>query len=423
MPTRFIAAIALTIVFASAGAAQNLALTCPAAAAGGSCRMHHYHVQMWQPDTTGFQEIFGQNSFASLAACEKGKELEARENQTAIAALLTADKDAKVVTNRFGACHCDMTLDRSNPNFLTDDLRDQKRRAAAEGVLKLRDRLLSEEVTSGSELVRALWTSSIDYRSPITESRLTPLPKGAPVEAPKYSVADLKDTQTSSTSQRSAPAVGLMLVDVPGTLAPGASETAGAMTLGPSPSAGTSSMPETSVQGETTNGESGDDDGTTGPFIAYETARVQAFLRAGETIEDDAIQSKVFEASMQRLQLLSSLRSVIDSGGNRSRLATLARGAVGPDGRLLFVKRVFGDEIRSHWAPEDAKEIILTPRPEVDSDPIAVLRDVTGKFNDLQRRYALYVFLARSQELSEAQKTWLAELIEASISLSQEESR
>lgn len=182
-------------------------------------------------------------------------------------------------------------------------------------------------------------------------------------------------------------------------------------------------MPETTVQGEAANGESGDDDGTTGAFIAYETARVQAVLRAGETIEDDAIQSKVFEASMQRLQLLSNLRSVIDSGGNRSRLATLARGAVGPDGRLLFVKRVFGDEIRSHWAPEDAKEIILTPRPEVDSDPIAVLRDVTEKFNDMQRRYALYVLLARSQELSESQKTWLAELIEASISLSQEESR
>jgi len=426
MRTRLLAAVALTVILAPNGGAQNMALMCPtgsSAAAGGSCRMHHYHVQMWRPDTNGFQEIFGQNSFASVSACEKAKELETRENQAAIAALLTADKDAKVVTNRYGPCHCDMTLDRSNPNFLTDDLRDQKRRAAAEILLKLRDRLLSAKVSSGSDVVRALWASSNDYRSPITESRFTPLPKGARAETPRYSVADLKDTQTSSTSQRSAPAVDLSLVDVPGTLGAAPSETTGSMPSMPSlspaaPSAAGMSRPE-----ETTTEEPEEDDGTTGRFIAYETARVQEVLRAGGTIEDQATKDKVFEASMQRLQLLSNLRSVIDSGGSRSRLATLARGANDPDGRLRFVERVFGGEIRSHWAPQDAKEIILAPRPEVDSDPIAVLRDSTGRFSDVQRRYALYMLLARSQELSEAQKTWLAELIDASIPQSREGSR
>lgn len=431
MRTRLLAAVALTVILAPDGGAQNMALICPtgsSAAAGGSCRMHHYHVQMWRPDTNGFQEIFGQNSFASPSACEKARELETRENQAAIAALLTADKDAKVVTNRYGPCHCDMTLDRSNPNFLTDDLRDQKRRAAAEILLKLRDRLLSAKVSSGSDLVRALWTSSNDYRSPITESRLTPLPKGATAETPRYSVADLKDTQTSSTSQRSAPAVDLSLVDVPGTLGAGPSETTGSMPSMPllsraAPSAAGMSVPSRPEETTTEEAEAEEDDGTTGRFIAYETARVQEVLRAGGTIEDDAIKAKVFEASMQRLQLLSNLRSVIDSGGSRSRLATLARGTKDPDGRLRFAELVFGGEIRSHWAPLDAKQIILAPRPEVDSDPIAVLRDSTGRFSDVQRRYALYMLLARSQELSEAQKTWLAELIDASIPQSREGSR
>lgn len=442
MRTRLLAAMALTVILAPDGGAQTVALICPSgssSAAGGSCRMRHYHVAMWRPDTKGFEEIFGQNSFASLPACEKAMELETKENQAAIAALLTADKDAKVATNRYGPCHCDMTLDRSNPNFLTDDHRDQKRRAAAEIVLKLRDRLLSAEVNSGSDLVRALWTSSNDYRSPITESRLTPLPKGSMAETPRYSAADLKDTQTSSTSQRSAPAVKFSLVDVPGTLGvappetngsmpgipslPAAPPSAGEMPASPansSPSVSAPSPPEETTAGEE---EGGEDDGTTDRFIAFETARVQEFLRAGGAIHDDAIKSKIFEASMQRLQLLSNLRSVIDSGGSRSRLAMLARGAKGPDGRLRFVERVFGSEIRSHWAPQDAKEIILAPRPEVDSDPIAVLRDATGRFSDVQRRYALYMLLARSQELSEAQKAWLAELLEASISQSQEGSR
>lgn len=422
MRTRLLAAVALAVILAPLGGAQNLALICPtgSSAAGGGCRMHHYHVQMWLPDTNGFQEIFGQNSFASLSACEKAREIEKGRNQAAIGALLTADKDAKVLTDRYGPCHCDMTLDRSNPNFLTDELRDQKRRAAAEVLLKMRDRLLSAKVSSGSDTIRALWTSPIDYRSPITESRLTPLPKGGTPETPRYLLADLKDTQISSSLQQSAPAVDLTLVDVPGTMDAGSSEPAGSSGTGSSRSHGAPSSTEISVRSrpeETAveSGETHEDDGTTSRFIAYETARIQEVLRAGGTIEDDRIKSKVFEASMQRLQLLSNLRSVIDSGGSRSRLATLARAAKGPDGQLRFVERVFGSEILSHWAPQDAKDIVLPPRPEVDSDPIAVLRDVTGRFSQAQRRYALYILLARSQELSEAQKSWLAELIDASI--------
>jgi hypothetical protein len=46
-------------------------------------------------------------------------------------------------------------------------------------------------------------------------------------------------------------------------------------------------------------------------FISYETERIQSVLKASSAISDESVKSKIFEACMQRIQLLSNLRVLI----------------------------------------------------------------------------------------------------------------
>ena len=46
-------------------------------------------------------------------------------------------------------------------------------------------------------------------------------------------------------------------------------------------------------------------------FITYETQRIQNVLRASAGIAEESVKSKIFEACMQRIQLLSNLRLLI----------------------------------------------------------------------------------------------------------------
>ncbi|HXG57810.1 MAG TPA: hypothetical protein VNL91_02185, partial [Thermoanaerobaculia bacterium] len=80
--------------------------------------------------------------------------------------------------------------------------------------------------------------------------------------------------------------------------------------------------------------------------------------------------------------------------------------------RLAFVGRLFGPEITPHWAPKDARDVIVTPKPEVDDDPERVLRETGGRFDDDQKRRALYVLLGRIQP-TEEQKLWLGSVVDS----------
>jgi hypothetical protein len=134
-------------------------------------------------------------------------------------------------------------------------------------------------------------------------------------------------------------------------------------------------------------------------------------LKASSAIGEEDVKAKVYEACMQRIQLLSNLRTLIQTAGAKSRLAGFARNAHSESERLAFVGKLFGDDMRSHWAPSDARDVIL-PSSIAEADAEGALRDATGKVTQQQKKHALYVFLARSQP-TEEQQLWLSTVADA----------
>jgi hypothetical protein len=154
------------------------------------------------------------------------------------------------------------------------------------------------------------------------------------------------------------------------------------------------------------------EEGAAESFISYETERIQNVLKAAGAISDETVKSKIFEASLQRTQLLSNLRTLIEGSGARSRIATLARAARTEEDHLMLAEKLFGKGITPHWAPKDVVDVILPPAPEVEPEPERALRDTTGRFNEEQKRRALYLMLARSQPTDE-QQLWLVTVIDS----------
>jgi hypothetical protein len=134
-------------------------------------------------------------------------------------------------------------------------------------------------------------------------------------------------------------------------------------------------------------------------------------LRASSAIADEDVKTRIFEATMERIQLLSNLRELIEGSGSNSRLAAAAEDAVSEDARVAFVARLFGDEIRKHWAPRDAADVLFEADPAIASAPERALRDSSGQFTIDQKRQALYLVLARTQP-TEGQRLWLTSVVE-----------
>jgi hypothetical protein len=146
-------------------------------------------------------------------------------------------------------------------------------------------------------------------------------------------------------------------------------------------------------------------------FVSYETQRIQNVLRAAGAIADENVKSKIFEACMQRIQLLSNLRLLIEGSGMRSRLAAAARDAQDESERLAVITRLFGDAIRPHWAPQDAADVVIDVAPEIAAAPERALRDTTGGISLAQKKQALYLVLAQTQP-TEDQRLWLSSIVE-----------
>ncbi|HWW60120.1 MAG TPA: hypothetical protein VN181_02020, partial [Thermoanaerobaculia bacterium] len=145
-------------------------------------------------------------------------------------------------------------------------------------------------------------------------------------------------------------------------------------------------------------------------FVSYETQRIQNVLTASEGISDGDLKARVLEACVQRLQVLSNLRSLIEGAGVASRLANAARVAQSESDRVALARRLFGSDITSHWAPKDAADVIIEIPADVTGEPELVLRDNGGRFSDQQKKRALYALLARTQP-SEEQRLWLTTVI------------
>jgi len=378
-----------------AGAASAQTLDCPGSASA-RCDTFHFHVAMYRPDTRNFTEVFGINQFASQAACDRSREAAIKRNLAVVDWFKRVRNQQQYEPDRFGACHCDMTLDKSNPKYLTDTQRAAQLRIAEDIRQKVRERLMDEGMTTDSEIYRGV-SPAPAATSLLGGPKIVPLPANTSVAPVATNANDLKPTRSVDLSKPVVASIDLPLVDIP---------VAGAETATAAPPLPTTTVASETVTPETTPVPTTASDAADS-FIPYETQRVQNVLKASSAITDDALKSKIFEACSDRSQLLSNLRALIEGSGARSRLADFARTAKSEDERVAFASKLFGDDVKPHWAPRDAREMIIEPNAAIDGDPERVLQDNTGKFSLPQRKRAFYMLLAHTQP-TEQQQLWLS---------------
>jgi hypothetical protein len=391
-------------------------LDCPGAASVTHCDTFHFHVQMYRPDTRNFVDLWGTNQFATQAACERARDAQVKRNLMVVAYFRTTRGEQNYEADRFGTCHCDMSLDRTNPRYLGDVQRAAQLRLAEDVRQRVRERLLDSGLQSDSDIVRS--AAAPAGESVVGLPRMVKVP--ASIAVAPVNPDDLKATKGVEKTQPSVAALDdLALVDMGGGLggaeaappplplpvvvttsggeAASAPTSAPLSTPPPAAAPPPAPMPEVTVAPDEDPAES---------FISSETQRIQNVLKASSAVGDEDVKAKIYEACMQRIQLLSNLRTLIQTAGAKSRLADFARNAHSETERLAFVGKLFGDDMRAHWAPSDARDVIL-PATITESDPEHVLRDASGKVTDQQKKHALYVFLARSQP-TEEQQLWLS---------------
>ncbi|HEX6095463.1 MAG TPA: hypothetical protein VF432_03985 [Thermoanaerobaculia bacterium] len=424
-------ALLLACSLAALNAAAQ-ALTCPPAPAGRPCGAFHYHVQMFRPDTRAFTEIYGGPRFASQAACDRAREQQVAANQKVAGYFRDVKKEERYQADRIGTCHCDMTGEKSSATYLTADQRALQLRGAEDIRLRVRERLLDEKIAADSELMRALYSDP-----PSTPILGAPklVPVAAVVPTPPTTVAeDLKATKTLDATKPTIVAMDLPLVDIgPPAPAPAVAEASPpADPAAPSPSEPappaveppveetrveeTPAVEEAPAEVEAEADALSEEDQqaaeqTAERFISYETQRIQNVLRASSAIADETVKTRIFQACMERIQLLSNLRLLIEGSGMRSRLATAARDAQTEAQRLELVAQLFGDSVKPHWAPSDASDVVFEIESSVAAEPERALRDSTGRFTSDQKKRALYLVLAQTQP-TEDQRLWLSTVVE-----------
>ena len=390
----------LSIFLAVAAGAQQAPLLCPPAPAGRPCEAFHYHVAMYRPDPRGFAELSATTDYATQAACERAREIAVAANAKVAAAMRV--KDQKFEADRFGPCHCDMTA-------LTDAQRAMQLRTAEDIRLRVRERLLDIRTLPDAEVMRALY-SEPPVSPALSMTKLVPPPSSG--AAPLVTSAeDLKASKTFDTTRPSIAALDLPLVEIaPAVVEPAATPVAGApattpaTTPAPTPTP-TPAPPATAPAAEPVVEQAAE------RFISYETERIQNVLRASAAITDETVKTKIFEACMQRIQLLSNLRLLIEGSGSRSALAAAARDAQSEDARLRLVAKLFGEKVKPHWAPHDAADVVFDVEPAIAAAPERALRDSTGRVSAEQKKRALYLVLAQTQP-TEDQRLWLSTLME-----------
>lgn len=445
--------LALALGGAPFALAQTSSLTCPPSPSGRPCDTVHYHVAMYRPDTRTFTELSGINQFASQSACERARDAAVKRNEDVVTFL--RQKDQQYPPDRFGPCHCDLTIDKSSPTYLNDLQRIAQVRQAEETRQRVRERLLDRNVPTDSELMRGLNPAPV-YMPLLGGPKLVAPPAAGPAVAAN-APNDLRMTKATESAASTSVSVDLPLVEiqpggvpaaVPATIVPAPAPAPVTRELpeervasdvpqppAPAPAPAPASipapapapvMPEPQPQPAPAQPVPSPVPAAVAPaeaapqpaeesaeaFVGYEGERIQNVLKASGAIGDEGIRSKIFEACMQRIQLLSNVRSLIAGSGTRSRFATAVRSVNSEADRLALVAKLFGNDMPKHWAPQDAKDVILDARPDVEGDPERVLRDAGGRWSPQQKRRALYVILARTQP-TEEQQLWLGSVIDA----------
>jgi hypothetical protein len=421
------------LAFATAGLSPALAqpLLCPpvAAVAGRPCETFHYHVQMFKPDTREFFELYGINQFASMTACDRARDAQFKHNM-AVVEFFRAQRRDWWQADKFGPCHCDMTVERSSPNALTDAARALQLHDAEEIRQRVRERLIDARVPPDAELIRDL-ALPLSTTPLIGGPRLVPLPPPAVVTTVTNSPDDLRITKAVDTTQHSASSSDLPLVEiplpgiappsegnvtvvsaaqpaVPQTPTPQPAQPAPAPQPQPAPALQPAPAPLTTEPvAIVEDADLPAPEDVADAFVSYESQRIQNVLKVSGNIGDESVKAQVLDACTQRIQLLSNLRSIIVGSGAKSRLVASASSARNESDRLALAAKLFGNDVPPHWAPKDAADVIFDPAV---TDPERVLRDSAA--SGQQKRHALYALLATSSP-TEQQQLWLNSVIEA----------
>ena len=408
----------MAIAFASLGSALAQPLLCPpvASAAGHPCETFHYHVQMFRPDTREFLEMYGVNQFASLSACDRARDAAFKRN-VAVVEFMRAQRRDWWQADKFGTCHCDMTIERASPNFLSEAARVQQAHDAEEIRQRVRERLLDAKAPPDGELIRNL-APPLSTTPLIGGPKLVPMPPPSAVTATSNSPDDLSITKAVDTTASPATSLDLPLVDIP---LPGITPPPEVIAAPPptpvpptppaeappppAPQPAPAPIPTEQVVADEPELPAPED--VADAFVSYESQRIQNVLKVSSSIGDESVKAQVLDACTQRIQLLSNLRSIIVGSGAKSRLVAAAHAAGKENERLAVVAKLFGSDVPSHWAPKDAADVIFDPAV---ADPEQVLRD--NHSSDQQKRHALYALLATTSP-TEQQQMWLNSVIEA----------
>jgi hypothetical protein len=406
----------MTIAFASLSSALAQPLLCPpvAAVAGRPCETFHYHVQMFRPDTREFFELYGINQFASQSACDRARDAAFKRNM-AVVEFMRAQRRDWWQADKFGTCHCDMTIERASPNFLPEAARAQQVHDAEEIRQRVRERLLDAKAPPDGELIRNL-APLLSSTPLIGGPKMVPMPPPASVTTISNSPDDLRITKAVDTTPSSTTSLDLPLVDIP---LPGITpppEVVAAPAPAPAPAPATDAPQPAPQPAPAPIAEQvavvADEPELPAPedvadaFVSYESQRIQNVLKVSSSMSDESVKAQVLDACTQRIQLLSNLRSIIVGSGAKSRLVAAANAARKENERLAMVAKLFGSDVPPHWAPKDAADVIFDPAV---ADAEQVLRD--NHSSDQQKRHALYALLATSSP-TEQQQLWLNSVIE-----------
>lgn len=191
VPMRIFGVLAAAAMAASAFG--QTPLLCPPAARP-SCDTYHYHVQLYRPDTRGFIDLSGINSFATQSDCERARAAAVQHDEAVVAYFRTKRNDAKYEPDRIGPCHCD-----TSGEYLNDIVRNAQRRLYGDALMRVRERLLPEVLPEPR-------TPAV---SPFGDAKLVAPPAGPPL----YAASDLKMTKSAVSAQ---PSLDLPLIDFEG---------------------------------------------------------------------------------------------------------------------------------------------------------------------------------------------------------------
>ncbi len=381
MSFRVLLVCALTTLVCSSASAQ---LTC-AASGSNQCDALHYHVGSWNPETRQHVEVYGQNSFSTLELCEAAKTAEAALDAAAISYLRKAAPKMKTSSSKFGVCHCDLTEVKTHSNYLVQSRRDAMIRGHRELKLLMVELLVQEDATMDHEVVRAYLSGASALGTSISY-----WPREATfIEARGSQILDESQTKMEPTAITSPKSAGIV----------GGSIGLAAVNLDFKVFA---AAPDESTEASVAEI----------PFLGVEMSRISGIL---ESIAESDDAESLLEAANVRIQILTNLRKVAESGGERSRLLSRMRAAATENERRLLISSMFGSLVAAHWAPADAKKMQFSIPASIRNDPVAILRDTTGRYTDDQRKLALFFFLSANAELTESEEIWVSNIIDGNL--------